>query len=256
MFSSPLPRVRRAHRRPSAFVAGTGATSDQLEHRPMKAKSPLAILAVAAALLVGGTGCEHPSKALATVTSSAADADGQTIYVEYCQQCHGVDGEGTASVGAPSIAGLPSWYVDRQVHKFQNGVRGTHFDDIMGMKMRPMAMTLTNDGQIERVSEYIAAMKPVVTMATLDGDAEKGKALYATCAACHQANGGGMEALNAPPIAISDDWYALTQLKNFKGGVRGAHPMDVEGAQMAPMAKTLADEQAMKDVIAYVRTLK
>lgn len=222
----------------------------------MKVKSTLAVLGVATSLLVGGSGCEHPSKALATVTSNAAEADGKTVYVEYCQQCHGVDGEGHQGVGAPSIAGLPAWYVDRQVHKFQSGVRGTHFDDIMGMKMRPMSLALTNDGQISRVAEHVSQMKPVANASVLDGDVAKGKTAYATCAACHQADGKGNEALNAPPIAHVDDWYALTQLKNFKDGVRGAHPDDVEGAQMAPMAKTLADEQAMKDVIAYVRSLK
>ena len=221
----------------------------------MKVTSTLTMVATAALLLVAGTACEHPSQSLAAVTSSAAEADGATLYVNYCQQCHGVDGEGNAGVGAPSIAGLPEWYVDRQLHKFYDGVRGTHFDDIMGMKMRPMARTLTNDGQRDRVSAYVAEMKVGRQLATLDGDVEKGKASYATCAACHQANGMGNEALNAPPIAYADDWYMLTQLKHFKGGVRGADPRDIEGAQMAPMSRTLADEQAMKDVIAYVRSL-
>ena len=29
------------------------------------------------------------------------------------------------------------------------------------------------------------------------------------------------------------DWYLVTQLKNFKQGVRGAHPKDMYGPQMA-----------------------
>jgi cytochrome c oxidase subunit 2 len=222
----------------------------------MKVKSTLAVLATAVTLLAGGTGCEHPGHALATVTSSAADADGDQLYVDYCQQCHGVDGEGNDGVGAPSIAGLPEWYLGRQVHKFKDGVRGTHFDDIMGMKMRPMALTLTNDGQVDRIAAYVAKMPVVKNAATLDGDADRGKAGFGTCVACHQADGTGMQALNAPPISQADDWYLLTQLSNFKHGIRGAHADDVEGAQMAPMAKLLADEQAMKDVIAYMRTLK
>jgi hypothetical protein len=47
----------------------------------------------------------------------------------------------------------------------------------------------------------------------------------------------------------------LTQLSNFKAGIRGAVPEDASGATMRPMAMTLADEQAMKDVIAYILTL-
>ena len=35
----------------------------------------------------------------------------------------------------------------------------------------------------------------------------------------------------------------------------GAHPQDAMGAQMAAMAQTLEDTTAMKNVIAYVRTL-
>ena len=36
------------------------------------------------------------------------------------------------------------------------------------------------------------------------------------------------------------DWYMATQLKNFKEGIRGAHPQDMYGAQMALMAAMLA----------------
>ena len=39
------------------------------------------------------------------------------------------------------------------------------------------------------------------------GDPAKGKALYATCASCHGANGEGNQALNAPAIAGQKEWY-------------------------------------------------
>ena len=39
------------------------------------------------------------------------------------------------------------------------------------------------------------------------GDATKGKAAYAVCAACHGANGMGNKALNAPKIAGQEPWY-------------------------------------------------
>ena len=69
------------------------------------------------------------------------------------------------------------------------------------------------------------------------GDAEQGKALYALCAACHGPNAEGMAALNAPANAGQDPWYMTRQLKNFKAGIRGAHPDDAFGAQMRPMAR-------------------
>ncbi|MCH8867826.1 MAG: c-type cytochrome [Proteobacteria bacterium] len=88
------------------------------------------------------------------------------------------------------------------------------------------------------------------------GDAEKGKTLYAICAACHGANAEGTAALNAPANAGQDPWYMTRQLKNFKAGIRGAHPDDTFGAQMRPMAMVLADDQAIADVVAYISSLE
>lgn len=87
------------------------------------------------------------------------------------------------------------------------------------------------------------------------GDAAKGKTLYATCGACHGPNAEGMEALNAPKLAGQEEWYVIRQLQNFKGGIRGANPKDTYGMQMAPMAQTLPNDQAMADVAAYIKSL-
>ena len=88
------------------------------------------------------------------------------------------------------------------------------------------------------------------------GDAAKGKTLYATCLACHGANGEGNKALNAPRLAGQEEWYVARQLKNFKDGIRGADANDIYGQQMRPMAQILADDQAIADVAAYIATLK
>ncbi|MDH5455901.1 MAG: c-type cytochrome, partial [Gammaproteobacteria bacterium] len=71
------------------------------------------------------------------------------------------------------------------------------------------------------------------------GDDTSGKALYATCAACHGASGEGNEALNAPGIAGQSESYLARQLWDFKDGRRGKEPGDTTGAQMLPMAATL-----------------
>jgi len=104
----------------------------------------------------------------------------------------------------------------------------------------------------------IAAVSLIATVsntALAAGDAERGKALYATCGACHGANGEGQEALNAPAIAGQEEWYLIRQLQNFKNGIRGADPKDTFGMQMAPMAQTLPTEQAIEDVAAYINSL-
>ena len=41
------------------------------------------------------------------------------------------------------------------------------------------------------------------------------------------------------------DWYIERQLQNFRKGIRGSHPQDFNGAQMASMARVVADDQAI-----------
>ena len=91
--------------------------------------------------------------------------------------------------------------------------------------------------------------------ASAAGDATKGKAAYAVCAACHGANGMGNKALNAPRIAGQEPWYLERQLNNYKKGIRGANPKDPYGMQMRPMALTLANDQAVSDMAAYVSSM-
>jgi len=87
------------------------------------------------------------------------------------------------------------------------------------------------------------------------GNAQAGQANYAVCSACHGANGEGNLALNAPKIAGQEGWYIRQQIAYYKNGARGSHPDDTYGAQMAPMAATLATDQIINNVIAYIDTL-
>ena len=87
------------------------------------------------------------------------------------------------------------------------------------------------------------------------GDPARGQVAYAVCSTCHGQNGEGMPSMNGPKIAGQEDWYLRRQLDYYKNGVRGAHPDDTFGQQMAPMAQTLVNDQAREDVIAYIQTL-
>jgi cytochrome c oxidase subunit 2 len=174
---------------------------------------------------------------------------------DLCTQCHGAEGQGNPDVEAPAIAGLPGWYVQTTLEKFQSGGRGTHPDDYAGMRMRPMALTLRNADDVTHVSAYVSGLAASQPAPLLQGgDATRGAVLYAPCIACHMPDGSGNPALNAPPLQNASDWYLLSQLKKFKGGVRGTNPLDPFGALMVGMAQLLADEQAMKDVIAHIMT--
>lgn len=197
----------------------------------------------------------------AIAPAEAENRRGEVLY-GLCVQCHGTAGEGSRLALAPAIAGMEAWYVAEQLKKFQAGYRGGHPDDIGGLRMRPMSMWLKHDTEeeteadIQAISAFVAAMPPVEVEPELEGgSAERGQGLYAPCIACHMPNGGGMEALKAPSLTKANDWYLLTQLQNYKSGARGSVPGDANGAVMRGMAATLVDEQAMKDVIAYIRTL-
>jgi cytochrome c oxidase subunit 2 len=62
--------------------------------------------------------------------------------------------------------------------------------------------------------------------------------------------------MNAPGLKGMSDWYLVTQLKNFKQGIRGAHPQDLYGRQMALMSEILHDDQAINDLVTYINTLR
>lgn len=195
--------------------------------------------------------------ALAAAPLAFAEDDGRGRELfQLCAQCHGAAGEGNRTVLAPAIAGHGRWYIQRQLEKFRSGVRGAHPDDVGGLRMYPMSLWLRRDADLEAVAAYAASLAPVWPEPQIeDGDPERGQALGMLCVTCHGADGSGNQQLGGPSLQGSD-WYLLTQLRNFKARIRGGNPADVQGAQMYPMANVLADEQAMKDVLAYIRTLR
>jgi len=201
-------------------------------------------------LLIGGlslSGCR--------LGSADAATRGQDVF-ETCVPCHNADGSGNPEIGVPNIAGMKEWYVERELEKFRGGVRGMQFNDVEGMRMRPMALSITTDADVEAVAHYVENLPPVRHPSTLPGDPKAGATLYATCGACHGDNGAGNKDLGAPRIAGVDDWYLANELRKFRSGVRGTNPKDREGRLMRPMARTLADDDAIRNVVAYVETLK
>lgn len=204
--------------------------------------------------------------ALACVLTSigipAAAADGKAMYVT-CAACHGARGEGNAKIGAPNIAGMDAWYVERQLDNFAAGRRGNSPADTQGAQMKAAVAALPGAPERQAVAAYVAAMPQVGAggTASVKGagkvDLNNGKTQYnSLCTSCHQANGAGNKALGAPRLAGVDPTYIARQLANFRAGVRGAHPDDKTGKQMAAISKLLADPVAERDTLAYIATLK
>jgi cytochrome c oxidase subunit 2 len=158
-------------------------------------------------------------------------------------------------MNAPGLAGRETWYIVRQLQNFKSGVRGADPADTYGRQMAPMAATLATDAMVENVIAHIGTFPDEPSPATVEGDVASGAKLYAVCAYCHGKDGMGLEATQAPRLAGMTDWYLERQLHLFKDGGRGAHPSDFYGFQMSFMARNLRDDQAIKDLVAYINTL-
>lgn len=195
----------------------------------------------------------QPTFAQASARPGGDVAAGQQLYA-VCAGCHGALGEGNAALHAPKLAGQGDWYLRRQLANYKLGARGTHEGDVFGKTMAPMAATLADEAAIHNVVAYIRTLPDQRAPTTVRGDAERGAGRYVTCAACHGADGRGIAATNAPRLKGMSDWYLVTQLKNFREGVRGGHPRDLYGAQMALMAAMLTDDRAIDDLAAYINT--
>ncbi len=212
-------------------------------------KKALALLLAVAALGLVSAACDLGVK--------SGIARGRELY-DTCVPCHGKTGIGNADLKAPVIAGLPEWYVAAQLDKYRHSIRGAHPSDMEGHRMRPMAKTLKDSVEVAAVARYVASLPAYYSAATLHGgNAQAGQARYNTvCTVCHGPDAKGLESMRSPSLAQQADWYLYSQLDKFKNGMRGAHPNDITGGQMRAMSATLENDQAMKDVVAYIKTLR
>jgi cytochrome c oxidase subunit 2 len=197
----------------------------------------------------------HPTFAQSRAQVPGDAAAGKALFT-VCAACHGQQAEGNPALNAPKLSGQGDWYLKRQLKNFKNGARGTHDKDVFGKMMAPMAATLPDDAAIDNVAAYIRTLPDNPAPATVHGNVKNGQDPYVTCGACHGADGRGVQAMNAPRLKGMSDWYLVTQLKNFKQGIRGAHPKDMYGPQMAAMAAILADDKATDDLVAYIGTFR
>ena len=180
---------------------------------------------------------------------------GQALFAT-CTACHGNQAEGNRDLNAPKLAGQAAWYLAQQLRHFKHGMRGVHAEDVYGQQMAPFATLLADDAAIRNVVAYIASLPETRPTATVLGNPDKGRTLYATtCATCHGHAGQGIWATNAPRLSNMSDWYMQRQLHNFRKDIRGSHPQDFRGSQMASMARVLKDDQAIADLLDYVHTL-
>ena len=181
---------------------------------------------------------------------------GKNLYVS-CIPCHGDKAQGLQSMNSPALVNQDSWYLERQLQNFKNGLRGTNPNDTYGAQMAPMANTLTDAQAVKDVVAYIKTLPAVDTKKTIEGNIEKGQDYYnMICGGCHGPEAKGNEILNSPKLKGIDDWYLERQFHGFKLGYRGTHPDDKFGFQMKLMTKVLPTDEDIKDVVAYIQSLQ
>lgn len=93
---------------------------------------------------------DNPSPA----TMEGDAARGAKLYT-VCAYCHGPEGMGIQAINAPRLAGMPDWYLARQLENFHRGIRGSHPLDFYGKQMGFMGRNLQDDKQISDVVAYI-----------------------------------------------------------------------------------------------------
>jgi cytochrome c553 len=189
----------------------------------------------------------------AALLAVAASAENK---FDYCLLCHGSNANGNLGIRAPKISGMEPWYLARQLENFASGVRGVPAADDAGHEMGPVGMRLKQEGQLDAAVQFIGTLNAKRPAPTVSGDVAHGKKLYASCVSCHGAKGQGNPTLQAPALTPRSDWYLVTQLTNYRQGLRGADERDTFGAQMRAITTTLPDEKAVTDVVAYINTLK
>jgi cytochrome c oxidase subunit II len=193
--------------------------------------------------------------AMVAALASLADAAAAENKFDYCLLCHGANANGNAGIRAPKLSGMEPWYLTRQLENFAAGVRGAPGADDAGHEMGPVGLRVKQDGTLADAVTFVGSLSPMKPAPTVAGDAKHGKQLYAACGSCHGAKAEGNAQLQAPALAARSDWYLVTQLRNFRDGLRGADERDTYGAQMRAVVTALPDDKAVADVVAYINTL-
>ena len=118
-----------------------------------------------------------------------AKAIGERLFMNNCAQCHGSDAKG--SRGFPNLSDN-DWIHGGSPEKIKETLIGGR----MGM-MPPMAAAVGTPEDVKNVANYVLSLSGSMHDS---GRAGLGKEKFATCAACHGAEGKGNQDMGAPNL--------------------------------------------------------
>ena len=131
---------------------------------------------------------------------------GLVVFRERCMACHLTTGMGIREMNAPSIAGLPRWYVADQLRKFRRGQRGFHEDDLSGHLMQVNAVAL-DERSIAFVGRFIENLEgnQARNTAGIELSSQAEKSYLQNCASCHGESAEGNRSLRIPTLTRQQD---------------------------------------------------
>ncbi|MDT8222657.1 c-type cytochrome [Pseudomonas aeruginosa] len=189
----------------------------------------------------------------ATLQAWADEAPAQAAM---CTACHGAQGQGSAQLGAPRLAGQHADYLLTQLLNFKAGRRGYDTRDPSGAQMRAVIAALS-DSDLDRLARYFAVQKVAAGEVTQVAGTAQGEAIYqGTCAACHGPKAEGFAHLKTPNLSILDGGYLERQLSNYIHGLRGSEVhADELGIWMRGISLQIGGESERKAIVDYITSL-
>ena len=168
--------------------------------------------------------------------------------VDACMVCHSTK----EMQRGPVLDGLPAWYIEAQLKKFQTGQRGENPKNKAEQLMGAAMTKIKSDAELTALAVYFGKLKPKPSLRVIRGDTVTGQALYATrCATCHGNKGEGKRELNSPPVNVQEDWFLMDQLRKYASGQRGVHPGDAGGVLMKAAVANLSPTD-LRNVVSYI----
>lgn len=210
----------------------------------------------AALLAASAVGFSAAHAADQPVAVKADPAKGDALYtngdaarnITACMSCHGAAGNSSIAQN-PKLGGQHAAYIHKQLMDFKTPARNNAV-------MTAMAQPLT-DADSRNIAAYLDAQVAKPGAAKDKDTVALGKKIYRggiaekrlpACASCHGASGAGIPA-QYPRLAGQHQEYTLTQLTNFRDGIRK------NSVPMAEIAQRMSAEE-MKAVADYVAGLK
>ena len=174
----------------------------------------------------------------------------ETIVNQVCAGCHSVDGNSLVAAN-PSLAGLNSEYLNKQLNDFKSGARKNAI-------MSGMVASLSQQDMLN-LAAYFSAQQPKpgtakdLQLALIGEKIYRGGVLGAgvpACASCHGPQGKGIP-VQFPRLAGQHTDYIYTQLNAFRVGERAN-----DGAKMMRTIATKMTDADMKAVATYIQGLR